>query len=140
MGKTRLMRGDTVIMAKTTGSEQDVAGDVADAVGTAIGSIVNEIEKLDARRGELIEQLRKASERVSSQLSKYIPAGVTELPRKAKEGYDRTRRTLNRPCSICGFKTDPYHDGRLKAHRDQGEKKKPLSDTQLAELGMRRVE
>ena len=125
-------------MAKSTNDDdRDVAGDVADAVGTAIGTIVNEIEKLESRRGELLEQLRQATQRASVVLDKYLPQGIKDMPKKAKLGYERTR-TFNKPCQICGFKTEPYHDGRLKAHRDQ-EKKKPLTDAQLAELEMRKV-
>jgi hypothetical protein len=139
LATTRLMRGKTVIMTKTTNGEQrDVAGDIADAVGTAIGGIVNELEKLEARKGELLEQLRKASQTVTANLDKYLP-GVKDMPRKAKESFEKARKTLDKPCSICGFKTKPYHDGRLKIHRDQGEKKKPLTDTQLAELEMKKV-
>ena len=140
LATTRLMRGKTVIMTKTTNGEQrDVAGDIADAVGTAIGGIVNELEKLEARRGELLEQLRKASQTVTASLDKYLP-GVKDLPRRVKESYDKARsRTFDKPCQICGFKTEPYHDGRLKTHRDQGERKRPLTDAQLAELEMKKV-
>ena len=147
MGKTRLMRGDTVVMVKSTNDEErgnarpDIAGDLADAVGTAVGSIVNELESLETRKGELLEQLRRAREAVSASIDKYLPASVKEMPAKVKEGYNRTRggRTFDRPCQICGFKTEPYHDGRLKAHRDQGKHKKALTDAQLTELEMRRV-
>jgi hypothetical protein len=135
MGKARLMRGDTVIMAKPTDdTERDVAGDVADAVGTAIGSIVNELEKLEARRGELIEQLRQASERVSAQLSKYVPAGISEMPKRAKESFQRTRKDA--PCSVCRFKTEPPHDARSHRHQNP---KKPFTASELATKGMERV-
>ena len=140
MGQTRLMRGDTVIMAKTPPTtDRDVAGDVADAVGSAIGAIVNEIEQLDERRAELIQQLQRASESVNAQLGKWLPAGVTDMPRKAREGYERARKSLDRPCAICGFRTKPYHDGRLKLHRDQGDRKMPLTDAQLEALQLRKV-
>ena len=130
-------------MAKSTedAAERDVAGDLADAVGTAIGSIVNELERLESRKGELLEQLRRARETVSASFDKYLPAGVKDMPAKVKESYNRARsgRTFDNPCQICGFKTEPYHDGRLKAHRDQGKKKQPLTDSQLADLEMRRI-
>ena len=40
------------------------------------------------------------------------------------------------PCKVCGFKTDPPHDGRL--HRNQ-EIKRPFTDEELAERGFRRL-
>ena len=125
------------------GKTKDIAGDLADAVGTAIGSIVNELERLESRKGELLEQLRKARETVSASIDKYVPASVKDMPAKVKDSYNRTRagsgRTFDKPCQICGFRTEPYHDGRLKAHRDQGKNKRPLTDAQLAELEMRRI-
>jgi hypothetical protein len=43
------------------------------------------------------------------------------------------------PCPTCNFVTNPPHDNRLKAHRDQGEHKKPLNEKQLTEAGLVKV-
>jgi hypothetical protein len=135
MGKARLMRGDTVVMAKTTNDpERDVAGDVAEAVGSAIGGIVNEIEQLDKRRAELIRQLQRAADSVNAQLSKWLPAGITEMPRKAKESYNRARKDA--PCSVCGFKTEPPHDARSHAQQNP---KGPFTASELADRKLERV-
>ena len=122
-------------MAKPTNdSERDVAGEVADAVGTAIGSIVNELEQLDKRRAELVQQLQKAADSVNAQLGKWLPAGIVEMPRKAKESYNRVRKDA--PCSVCRFKTEPPHDAR--SHGQQNPKG-PFTASELADRKLERV-
>ena len=121
-------------MAKPNDPERDVAGDVADAVGSAIGGIVNEIEQLDKRRAELIQQLQKAADSVNAQLSKWLPVSITEMPRKAKESYQRARKDA--PCSVCGFKTEPPHDAR--SHGQQNPKG-PFTASELADRKLERV-
>lgn len=58
--------------------------------------------------------------------------------RKLAKGEKREPK-LGTPCGVCEFATEPYHDGRLKAHRDQGENKKPFTDSQLEKLGLKKI-
>ena len=51
------------------------------------------------------------------------------------EGGPR-RQTRDTPCPICGFKTNPHHDGR--AHRSQ-EPKRPFTGEELSEKGLAKV-
>ena len=50
----------------------------------------------------------------------------TKSPKKKAEEIS----SKEEPCGICGFQTDPAHDGR--AHRSQS-KKKPLTTEELEE-------
>jgi hypothetical protein len=138
---SRLMRGNTLVMAKTNDeAENDLSLDIAGAVGKTVGNIVNRIEALDKERSALISKLADARNSLNDQFSKWLPESLT--PAGSRGGKNRGGKREAKPgtqCSICGFATEPYHDGRLKAHRDQGEKKRPLTDNQLKSSGLRRV-
>lgn len=56
---------------------------------------------------------------------------------RATSSRTGTRTTKDAACPICKFKTDPLHDGR--AHRMQGEMKKPFTVAELKEKGMTKV-
>jgi hypothetical protein len=128
-------------MAKTNDeSEHDLSLDIADAVGKTIGNIVNRIEALDTEKGQLLQKLRDARESLNSQFNKYLPDSIMSGAAAVKSKVQGKReRKPGAACSICGFATNPPHDGRLKAHRDQGEKKKPLTDSQLEASNLTRV-
>jgi hypothetical protein len=134
------MKGNTVVMAKTNDeAESDLSLDIAGAVGKTVGNIVNRIEALDKERSELIQKLADARNSLNDQFSKWLPDSLTQAG--ARGGKVRTAKREAKPgapCNICGFATEPYHDGRLKAHRDQGEKK-PLTDGQLDAARLERV-
>lgn len=93
---------------------------------------VREIEKIDgkieeltaARRQELLEELKALGWQPTSS-------------RKSKG--NKREPIVGTPCGVCGFATDPYHDGRIKAHRDQGENKRAFTDAQLEKLGLKKV-
>lgn len=115
-------------------AKNDLADDLAQSVGRTIGTIVNEIEQLDTRKAELLKKLSDARDTLNEQFSKWLPAALDQVGDKAKAAAKR----LNKPCSVCKFKTEPPHDARLKAHRDQSEKK-PLTDGELTNADLRRV-
>lgn len=48
-----------------------------------------------------------------------------------------TRTVKDAPCPICGFRTSPPHDAR--AHRFQGDQKRPFTDEDLAAKGLEKV-
>ena len=115
-------------------AREDLSLDIADAVGKTIGNIVNEIESLDKRKAELIQKLSDARDSLNEQFNKWLPTGLTA---SVKAAQDRAKN-YDKPCKFCGFKTEPYHDARLKMHRDQINKK-ALTDSELAAAGMRRI-
>ena len=126
-------------MAKTNEeAEHDLSLDIADSVGKTIGNIVNRIEALDSEKAQLIQKLRDTRESLNSQFNKWLPDGLMGAAATVRAKGKREAKP-GTPCTICGFATMPPHDGRLKAHRDQGDKKKPLSDHQLDASGLRRA-
>jgi hypothetical protein len=137
---SRLMKGNTVIMSKTHDeAENDLSLDIAGAVGKTVGTIVNRIEALDKERSELIQKLADARNSLNDQFSKWLPDSLTQAGARSGRGKAGKREVRpGAPCSICGFATEPYHDGRLKAHREQGEKK-PLTDEQLEAARLERA-
>jgi len=133
------MKGNNVIMAKTNDeAENDLSLDIADTVGKTVGNIVNRIEALDAEKAQLLQKLREARESLNSQFNKWLPESIMGVATAAKARGRREARP-GTPCGICQFATTPPHDGRLKAHRDQGKSKKPLTDTQLKDAGLTRA-
>ena len=97
----RLMRGNTVVMAKTNeDSENDLSTDIAGAVGKTIGNIVNRIEALDSERQELITKLSEARTALNEQFNRWLPAGFTGTPPKQQAAEPRADRK-QRSCKIC---------------------------------------
>ena len=97
---SRLMKGNTVVMAKTNEeAENDLSTDIAGAVGKTIGNIVNRIEALDQEREQLISKLSEARTALNEQFSKWLPAGFTGIPKResAEAKADRKQRS----CKIC---------------------------------------
>src|SRR5215203_5849280 len=134
----RLISNGAVVMSKPTEDAQnDLTTDIAEAVGKTIGQIVNRIEALDAEKAQLIKKLEDARASITAQFDQWLPATLDKVGDKAKEAARKMKRE---PCSICTFQTVPPHDARLKAHRDQGESKLPLTEEQLDTAGLRRVD
>jgi len=134
----RLISNGAVVMSKPAeDANKDLTTDLAEAVGKTIGNIVNRIEALDAERAGLIQKLEDARASITAQFDKWLPATLDKVGDKAKEAARKLKRE---PCGICKFETDPPHDARLKAHRDQGESKQPLTFDQLAASGLRRLD
>jgi DNA repair exonuclease SbcCD ATPase subunit len=61
--------------------------------------------------------------------------GFRARTKSPKEKAERTS-SEDQPCPICGFRTDPPHDGR--SHRGQS-KKKPLTTEELEEKGLTKL-
>ena len=133
----RLISNGEVVMSKPTeDANNDLTTDIAEAVGKTIGNIVNRIEALDAERAQLIQKLEDARTSITAQFDKWLPATLDKVGDKAKEAARKLKRE---PCGICKFQTEPPHDARLKAHRDQGESKLPLTEEELTAASLRRV-
>ncbi len=104
-------------------------------------SSIARLRQLDAEREAL---LANAHDEAKAAASEAI-ASLNELGfnyRLIEGGKNRgaragTRTPKDAPCPICKFKTDPLHDGR--AHRMQGEDKKPFTAAELKERGLAKV-
>lgn len=105
-----------------------------------VPSIVDEylksLEKLNSQRDAAIKELLDDRAAIDEKLAKI---GYTvPVPTKA-DGKPKQTRSKG-PCPVCNVMTEPWHDGRHKAHRAQGEKKKAFTDAELQKLGMKKVE
>jgi vacuolar-type H+-ATPase subunit H len=104
---------------------------------------LDRIKKLDEERAKLLEEAtteaRKRAEEAIADLNSlghsYSLVEGSQTAKKSKTGITR-QRDPNKPCDICGFATDPGHDGRV--HRAQGDKKKPFTAAELAEKGYKK--
>ncbi len=106
-----------------------------------------ELKQLERRREELRAQLRGDAEaglRRSLQDFNNLNFGVNYELRELRgrgrgAGSRRGTRQVNaeRACPICGFRTIPPHDAR--AHRAQGERKKPFTAEELSAKGLQKA-
>ena len=90
----------------------------------------------DAAETELKNSVEDQIKQLNSLGFNYRLVEGNEPSRKSEK---KPREKSDKPCGICNFKTNPPHDARLKAHRDQGEHKKPLNNKQLEEAGLTKV-
>ena len=101
-------------------------------------NLQNQLEEIDSqilelknkRKAELLAELKELGLDV-------VPKGTASA--STGESKKKGKKTLNKPCRICGFLTTPYHDARLKTHRDQGDNKKPLTEAELASSKLKKV-
>jgi hypothetical protein len=100
---------------------------------TKAEQVLKAIKDLEAQKAEAIQELLAERLKIDEQL-----AMLGHTDGKAPKKKAGTPRQKSEICTICKFATDPSHDGRLKFHRDQGENKKPLTDKQLADLGLKK--
>jgi hypothetical protein len=103
-------------------------------------STVQRLKQLDQERATLLGGAKKeALARATQSIDDLNALGFNY--RLVENGKQRTRkgtRTLkDAPCPTCGFKTSPPHDAR--AHRAQGNRKKPFTAAQLKERGYEKV-
>lgn len=63
--------------------------------------------------------------------------GTTTKGNKKASGEAKQRQMKGGPCKVCAFETAPPHDAR--AHRSQGDNKKPFTKDELQELGLEKV-
>jgi hypothetical protein len=108
---------------------------------------LQQIKKLDEERGKILEGAKKeALARAEEAIIELTALGFEyELvePRRATARKPRTARKGSAPdhhpkgvCGICGWATNPPHDKR--SHKSQT-KKKPFTDAELTEKGMKMV-
>src|SRR4051812_19735029 len=106
-------------------------------------SVLEQLRKLDEQRAQLLkdaeaEAKKKAEDAIadlnSLGFSYRLVQGDESPKRKSGSGSGKPRQ--KKDCTICKFGTDPHHDGRHPAHRDQGDNKKPFTEKQLKELGL----
>jgi hypothetical protein len=110
-------------------------------------STLQQIKKLDEERAKLLESAKtKALARAEEAINELIglgfeyeivePArGTTRKPRTARKA-SAPDHTPKGTCPICEYATNPPHDKR--SHRAQT-RKKPFTDAELAEKGMKIV-
>jgi hypothetical protein len=112
---------------------------------------LEQIKELDAQREQLISEakddaLTRAEEAIAdlNALGFHYYLGETEKrprpSRRAKqtdaEKSERHKPSMDKPCPICEYRTDPPHDRR--SHRMQT-KKKAFTDKELEAAGMTRL-
>lgn len=108
-----------------------------------MSTVLEQLKKLDEQRAKLIadataEAKKKAEDAVAELnalgFSYRLVEGEAASPKSKSSGEKKPR--AKRDCTICKFGTDPHHDGRHPAHRDQGDNKKPFTEKQLKDLGL----
>lgn len=110
---------------------------------------LDRIKQLDEERGRLMseakgEAMNRANEAIGALNALGFNYRLSEgaLNRRSTdraEGSRKGTRSVNaeRPCPICGFKTNPPHDAR--AHRAQGDKKRAFTADELSAKGMKKA-
>jgi hypothetical protein len=103
-------------------------------------SIMDQIRALDEQKNKLLEGAKsEAMEAVNSALTKLNALGFSyRITGGKRSGGSQkgTRQMKAAACPVCGFKTEPPHDGR--AHRGQKDKK-PFTAAELRERGYERA-
>jgi hypothetical protein len=112
-------------------------------------SVLDKLKALDDERAKLLDEakaeaLETAHKAIETLNGLGFPYRLVEGPQTAPGAATRAsraeggprRQVRNLPCPICGFKTNPHHDGR--AHRSQ-ETKRPFTVEELAERGLSKV-
>jgi hypothetical protein len=115
-------------------------------------NIRDKLKALDEERAKLLEDAKKealeAAHRAIADLNAlgfdfrlvegHSASTARRPPRERTEGEasKSKRQARDTPCPICGFKTNPHHDGR--AHRSQ-ETKRPFTVEELSEKGLAKV-
>jgi hypothetical protein len=114
------------------------------------GSAIEKLKALDEERSKLLGDVKsEALEMAHRALATLnglgfhyrLVEGPQRVPRagtgasRAEEGPKRHQRDV--PCPVCGFKTDPLHDGR--AHRSQTTKR-AFTEEELTERGLKNSE
>ena len=105
-------------------------------------SVLGKIRKLDQERDELLKSAKKeALDAAKAAIADLGELGfqyeLREVGSSAKPAQGTKRAPKGGPCAVCGFETNPAHDGRK--HRPQGENKKPFSESELKELGLKKT-
>ena len=106
-------------------------------------SPLQQLRQLDKQREKILEDAKQEALADVEEAIKALNAlgfnyRLTQGPLRAarKATKKRTRTVKDAPCPICGFKTNPPHDGR--AHRMQATKK-PFTADELKERSLAKV-
>lgn len=87
-----------------------------------------------ARGAEVIAELRELGFNY-----RLVEEGTSATPRRRGAAKSTGKGVPSgSPCPVCNFKTEPPHDART--HRRQGDRKRPFTPKQLAELELTKVE
>jgi hypothetical protein len=105
---------------------------------------LDRIRKLDQEKARIMgeakgEAMRKAQVALDELNALGFNYRLTEGGRRGGEGSRRGTRQVNpnRPCPVCGFRTEPPHDAR--AHRTQGSNKRAFTAEELSARGLRKA-
>ena len=112
-----------------------------------MATILEKIKALDEQRAQLLEDAKKealenaekavaALNELGFHYSLVEGASSQSTTRAPRASHAPKRQTRDIPCPICGFKTNPHHDGRM--HRKQ-KNKKPFTIEELMEKGLTKV-
>jgi hypothetical protein len=112
-------------------------------------SVLDKLKALDEQRSKLLqdakgEALESAHKAIATLKELGFDYNLIEgarsipgrIPNSAKTVTQSRRQQRDVSCPVCGFKTNPLHDGR--AHRSQ-EPKKPFTTVELEEKGLQKV-
>lgn len=105
-------------------------------------SVVDQLKSLDDQRQKILGQAKEeALRRVQAAIDELNNLGFSfglESGRTSSSGSRKgTRRvSADRPCPICGFRTEPAHDARRHRGRPN---KKPFTAEELSGMGMRKA-
>jgi DNA repair exonuclease SbcCD ATPase subunit len=97
---------------------------------SSIDKALKAMEELEGLKQAAIDELLEQRKDIDSKLAKL---GYGEPKAKAPAA----KKDQTKPCTICKFLTVPPHDGRV--HRSQGEHKKPFTDAELAQQGLKKA-
>ena len=112
-------------------------------------SVLDQLKSLDEQRTKLLEGAKKealeAAHKAIADLNELgfnyrlvegSGTSAARKPRERSEGDTPKRQARDVACPICGFKTNPHHDGR--AHRSQ-EPKRAFTEEELSEKGLTKI-
>ena len=97
-------------------------------------------DKMDSMRHLVVSQMR---EQLQKQMATFnltaadLGFGSPTKASKKASGATGQRQMKGGPCKVCEYETDPVHDAR--AHRSQGDDKKPFTVSELEERGWKRL-
>jgi hypothetical protein len=101
---------------------------------------ITRIKELEAEKSKLIESakseaLARAKQAVADLNELGFRYSLTQGEGKGRKGERKIQ--AEKPCSICGFQTNPRHDARK--HRSQGKRKRAFTSKELSDFGLRKV-
>lgn len=105
-------------------------------------SVLEQLQELEGRRKKLIEgakvELVATAEAAVQELNELgFQYQLVEKGAKgsSKSGKQTRQRDPDKPCGVCGFATDPGHDGRAHKNKQEAGKFKPFTAKELETYG-----